>query len=64
MDELCITYIGTPAEIQHKIEEFLTKHPDYEVVSRTQQRNYMSPADTAYITYQKHGTTPITRDHP
>lgn len=63
MDELCVTYIGTPAEIQHKIEEFLKEHPDYEVVGRTQQRNYMSSADTAYITYHRQGTTPLTRDH-
>lgn len=63
MDELCVTYIGTPAEIQHKIEEFLKEHPDYEVVGRTQQRNYRSSADTAYITYHRQGTTPLTRDH-
>lgn len=63
MDELCVTYIGTPADIQYKIEEFLKEHPDYEVVGRTQQRNYMSPSDTAYITYHRQGTTPLTRDH-
>lgn len=53
MNELCVTYIGTSPEIQHKIEEFLKEHPDYEVVGRTQQRNYMSLTDTAYITYHK-----------
>ncbi len=63
MNELCDTYIGTPAEIQHKISEFLKEHPDYEVVGRTQQRNFMSLTDTAYITYHKQGTTPLTRDH-
>lgn len=63
MNELCFTYIGTPSEIQHKIEEFLEEHPDYEVVGRTQQRNYMSLTDTAYITYHKQGTTSLTRDH-
>lgn len=63
MDELCVTYIGTPADIQYKIEEFLKEHPDYEVVGRTRQRNYMSSSDTAYITYHRQGTTPITRVH-
>lgn len=63
MDELCFTYIGTPAEIQHKISEFLKEHPGYEVVGRTQQQNYKSLTDTAYITYHKQGTTPLTRDH-
>lgn len=62
MNELCVTYIGTPAEIQHKITEFLKEHPDYEVVGRTQQQNFRSLTDTAYITYHKHGTTPLTRD--
>lgn len=37
MTELCITYTGTPAEIQHKIAEFLEEHYDYEVAGRTQQ---------------------------
>ena len=54
MNELCFTYIGTPSEIQHKIEEFLKEHTDSEVVGRTQQ-NYMSLIDTAYITYHKRG---------
>ena len=63
MDELCFTYIGTPAEIQHKISEFLKEHPDYEVVGRTQQQNFKSLTDTAYITYRKQGTTSLTRDH-
>lgn len=55
MDELCFTYVGTPLEIQHKIEEFLKEHPDYEVVGRTQQQNYISLTDTAYITYHRKG---------
>lgn len=62
MNELCVTYVGTPAEIQDKIVEFLKEHPDYEVVGRTQQRNYISLTNTVYITYQKRGTKPITRD--
>lgn len=62
MNELCVTYIGTPTEIQHKIAEFLKEHPDYEVVGRTQQQNFRSLTDTAYITYHKQGTTPLTRD--
>lgn len=53
MNELCATYIGTPAEIQYKIIEFLKGHPDYEVVGRTQQRNFMSLTDTVYITYHR-----------
>ena len=62
MNELCFTYIGTPTEIQYKITEFLKEHPDYEVVGRTQQQNFRGPTDTAYITYHKQGTTPLTRD--
>lgn len=53
MNELCFTYIGTPMEIQNKIAEFLKEHSDYEVVGRTQQQNYMSHTDTAYITYHR-----------
>ena len=53
MNELCVPYIGTPAEIQHKISEFLKEHLDYEVFGRTQEQNYMSPIDTVYITYRR-----------
>ena len=53
MNELCATYIGTPMEIQNKIAEFLKEHPDYEVFGRTQEKNYMSPLDTVYITYRR-----------
>lgn len=62
MNELCVTYIGTPAEIQCKITEFLKEHPNYEVVGRTQQQNFRSLTDTVYITYHKQGTIPLTRD--
>lgn len=62
MDELCVTYIGTPLEIQYKIEEFLKEHPDHEVVGRTQQQNFLSLTDTAYITYHRRGTTDINRE--
>lgn len=54
-NELCATYTGTLMEIQGRITEFLREHPDYEVVDRTQQTDYISLIDTAHITYRKRG---------
>lgn len=54
-NELCATYTGTLMEIQDRITEFLREHPDYEVVDRIQQQDYISLISTAHITYRKRG---------